>query len=216
MAVRLLVIAVAIALGLGGGVARAARHGGGGPHGGGFRGHRGWHGGGHGRHGGGPHIFVDGGFFFGSPFYWGDDPLFYGDPYYDPYPPAAYAYPDYYPPEEPEIEASPPEEEQSGASQPEASNEGSRASYGHTASMKPVSTSSSGTAARAPRFSPSTASRSDPHLTIPRGQDGIMGGRCCAVAVQHLAAANCNRTLSRQQPGPPRLPFRRGASKRSR
>jgi len=132
---RLLVIVVALALGLGGGVARAAMHGGGGSHGGGFHGRGGGHGGGWGGHGHGhgPHVFIDGGFFFGSPYYWGYDPFFYGGPGYYPYPPAyAYPYPYYYPPEEPETEPPPPpeEQEQGGASQPQAPGEGSRASYG--------------------------------------------------------------------------------------
>ena len=129
-----LIIALALTLGFGAGLGRAAMHGGGGGHGGGFHGGRGgWHGGGfRGGHGHGPHVFIDGGFFFGAPFYWDYDPFFYGGPYYYPYPPA-YAYPYYYPPpppaEEPQAESSPPEEEQ-GGSEPQASGPAGRASYG--------------------------------------------------------------------------------------
>jgi hypothetical protein len=128
---RLAVLALALALALGGGVARAAMHGGGGgAHGGG--GHGGWHGGGHGWGGHGfhhgPHVFIDGGFFFGVPFYSGYDP-FYPSPYdYYPYPPA-YAYP--YPAVPPDDEAAAqgaPSGEQQDAAGPSGPTE--QASYG--------------------------------------------------------------------------------------
>lgn len=113
-------LVIPIALALAGGVGRAAMHGGGGHHAGGFGGRHGGFGG-HGFHGHGPHVFIDGGFFFGAPFFWDYDPFFYGDPYYYyPYPPA-YAYP--YPPP-------PPEEAEAAPEEPEASSEASPASYG--------------------------------------------------------------------------------------
>jgi hypothetical protein len=105
-------LAVLLALGGAGGVAHAAHGGGGGGgHGGGFSGHGHGHGyggfhHGHGFHHG-PHVFIDGGFFFGFPLYGGYDP-FYADPYYYPYPPyAPDEGPDYGPPPEPDDETAP-------------------------------------------------------------------------------------------------------------